>query len=363
MPAKKRGARKPAEDLDWIELQGFVRSLREIDWLLLVFAVFYLIVADEPAGGDGLYVATVLAFAALVLVTHYTPSFRGRRLTGVAFEILAMTAFITAVAAQTGLLASPLINLYLLPIVVSAVVMGRLQTVGLVMLVAFCCAVLAAAAPQSPALSAEGAARLVLVVVPMALVAILTLLLAENIRRSKERIRRLSDRDALTELYNMRAFRRSLEHLHRRAEVDGSPYAVLMIDVDNLKQINDRHGHENGNRAIVLAAEAIMRSIRGSDVAARYGGDEFVVLLPGSDGNAAEHVLRRIRNNVFNATFNAGKTLVRVSVSIGFAAYPADGATPDEVLARADSAMYLDKEHRRRAEAGKRPRSLGEADG
>ena len=99
-----------------------------------------------------------------------------------------------------------------------------------------------------------------------------------------------------------------------------------MIDMDKLKDINDAFGHEAGNSAITLVAQCLQRSIRNTDYAARFGGDEFAVLLPGASPEIAEAVVKRVRHNVFKTTLDLRSRMIRCSVSIGVVNYPKDGA-------------------------------------
>ena len=121
-------------------------------------------------------------------------------------------------------------------------------------------------------------------------------LLVENINTAKRRIRALSDRDELTGLYNLRAFTRLAAQEHDAANRAGRSYSVLMVDIEHLKELNDTYGHDAGNRAVKLVAEALTRLTRSTDIVARYGGDEFVVLLGNAGKAIAEEVAQRIRN-------------------------------------------------------------------
>src|ERR1019366_7145722 len=122
---------------------------------------------------------------------------------------------------------------------------------------------------------------------------------------------------------------------------------VLMLDVDKLNDINDAHGHEAGNSALTLVAQCLQRSIRNSDHAARYGGDEFAVLLPGASAEVAEAVVKRVRHNVYKTTLDLRSRMIRCSVSIGVVNFPKDGREMRELLSIADGNMYRDKELRR----------------
>jgi diguanylate cyclase (GGDEF)-like protein len=120
-----------------------------------------------------------------------------------------------------------------------------------------------------------------------------------------------------------------------------------MIDMDKLKDINDDFGHDGGNSALMLVAQCLQRSIRGTDFAARFGGDEFAVLLPGASPEVAEAVVKRVRHNVYKTTLDLRSRMIRCSVSIGVANHPKDGRDMRDLLSIADGNMYRDKELRR----------------
>ena len=143
-----------------------------------------------------------------------------------------------------------------------------------------------------------------------------------------------------TGLYNMRHFGGALEHELHRADRFDRPLALLMIDVDHLRQINTGLGHVVGDRALRLVAATLRIETRDYDVAARFGGDEFCVLLPETDAEAARGVAERIRSGVERAGTANGLKLT-VSVGVGVQAGP--GMHPDELLAQADRAAYRAK--------------------
>jgi diguanylate cyclase (GGDEF)-like protein len=183
---------------------------------------------------------------------------------------------------------------------------------------------------------------------PFALVAYLTQRLASTIIHARRQLAQFSERDTLTGLVNQRGFKELLQREHASRQHGGAGYALLMVDIDALVKINETAGYEAGNAAIRNVAEAIKRTIRTTDLAARIGGDEFAALLPGASPEVAAVVAQRIRNAVFKSLFQSGSRMQRMTVSVGAGAYPQDGRTADDALAAAVKHMYQDKNLRRK---------------
>ena len=177
--------------------------------------------------------------------------------------------------------------------------------------------------------------------------AYLTTTLSADITEARERIENLAQTDSLTGLYNPRTFNELWQREHANCEGGQGVYSVLMVDIDRLKDINDAFGHEAGNSAITLVAQCLQRSIRGTDSAARFGGDEFAVLLPGATSEIADSVVKRVRHNVYKTTLDLRSRMIRCSVSIGAVSYPRDGRDMRELMSAVDHKMYRDKELRR----------------
>ncbi len=349
MTAKATGRRvqRTFLDPDSADLRGFARSIVMISALQLLLAIAYLFFGDVAADQREPYIALLLGFAALVVMFRLPGVMRRQVRLRLALEALAMVLFTTALTLFSGGIDSPLVNLYLLPLLVGCIVLGRSATIGLLLLVFVSFAGVGVWSDDLTTPTATQIISILLQFAPMLLATYLTILLAENIRSTRRQILDMSERDDLTELYNMRAFSARLEATHLAAIRHNQPYGILMIDVDNLKPINDEYGHEAGNRAIQLVGKSIARCIRSSDVAARYGGDEFIVLLPHSTPDASTQAGNRIRNSIFATTLKVERKMVRVSVSTGLATFPDDGSDPGALLAAADKAMYLDKANRR----------------
>ncbi|HET7133083.1 MAG TPA: GGDEF domain-containing protein [Gammaproteobacteria bacterium] len=342
-------SRDPAErslDIEQAQLRGFARSVSEVEWLLLVLVVLYLFFGDPKLAESAVVLAVLVAFAAFVVVFRFMRPFASRIRLKLTVEILGMVAFLTAVLGVSAGVHSPLVNLYLLPIVTAALALGKRAAALVVVLVCACYPLLQLAVSGTESLTADFAVGAVGVLAPFALVAFCTTLLVDNINTAKQRIRALSDRDELTGLFNLRAFTRLAEHEHDLASRTERRYSVLMIDIEHLKNINDTYGHEAGNRAVKLVAEALQRLTRSTDVTARYGGDEFVVLLADADKATAEEVAQRIRNVVFATTLEVDVKIVRIKANVGAASFPENGATVQAVMTVADRMMYKDKELR-----------------
>lgn len=333
-------------EIDRAQLRGFARSFSEIEWLLLILVTLYLFVTRPDAARDVVVVTILVGFAAFIIVFRYSATLARRTAIKIGIEILGMITFLTAVLAVLGSERAALTNLYLLPIITAALVLGRRATGLVLLLVAACYLMLGVFEMGEAALSAAFATEVVSVLGPFVLVAFLTTLLGENIRIAKERIRALSDHDELTELYNVRAFSKLAERHAEFARRASSAWALLMIDINGLKAINDNYGHDAGNKAIGLVADGLLRLTRTSDIVARYGGDEFAVLLGHADREIAAEVAQRIRNVIFSTTLEVDSRIVRVQVGVGVGAAPGDGNTLQQILAAAEKALYKDKEGR-----------------
>ena len=158
----------------------------------------------------------------------------------------------------------------------------------------------------------------------------------------QDHLRQLALLDPLTKVSNIDRF----HHEVRLLEAAHVPYTVLITDLDNLKALNDKYGHQAGSAAIQAMANVLRRVVRTTDLVARFGGDEFVVILREADRVGAQIVMNRVRNMLSEERLPAAPD-ANLSVSMGIALSGEDGATPDELLAAADKAMYTEKRARK----------------
>jgi diguanylate cyclase (GGDEF)-like protein len=178
----------------------------------------------------------------------------------------------------------------------------------------------------------------------LGIMALMTLIFGAEVserHRQEEHARVLAVSDPLTGLANYRLLLERLGSEINRYGRDGRPFSVLLLDLDGLKKINDMHGHVVGSLALCRVAEVLHLSCRAIDTPARYGGDEFALVLPGTTSEDARRVAQRISQRL---TEDVEAPLL--SVSIGVAEYPRDGLTIEHMLSAADQALYDGKHHR-----------------
>lgn len=161
-----------------------------------------------------------------------------------------------------------------------------------------------------------------------------------------QRLRTMAYRDALTGLYNHRYFHEQLSHEVERAHRYGHTLSVVMLDLDNFKMVNDGCGHLIGDQILSLVGELINKQVRGSDVAARYGGDEFAIILPETDRQAALAAAKKVAESIRAGgswCIPAGQDL-SLSISSGVATWPEDARSLRQLLQVADRRLYVAKQ-------------------
>jgi len=154
--------------------------------------------------------------------------------------------------------------------------------------------------------------------------------------------------DDLTRLYNVRYLYESLDTEIRRARRYGSAVSIVFIDLDGFKSVNDLYGHRAGSVTLTEIAKLILASVRDSDFVARYGGDEFVLMLPESSSQAAMLMAERVRANIAEHCFTGGVGAeIHLTASFGVASYPEHAMIAEKLIELADAAMYEAKQHQK----------------
>ncbi|RLQ87710.1 PleD family two-component system response regulator [Notoacmeibacter ruber] len=168
----------------------------------------------------------------------------------------------------------------------------------------------------------------------------------EGLRASLTETLQMAITDPLTGLHNRRYLENHLQALFDRALKRKSTLSVMMTDLDHFKQVNDVHGHDGGDVVLREFAQRLRRNVRGMDLACRYGGEEFIIVMPDTDAGAAQQVAERLRMAIETTSFDlgAGKPSINITVSIGVSSLNSPDDTVSSLLKAADRALYAAKE-------------------
>jgi diguanylate cyclase (GGDEF)-like protein/PAS domain S-box-containing protein len=153
-----------------------------------------------------------------------------------------------------------------------------------------------------------------------------------------------AEHDPLTGLLNRRGMRRAIRSIHAQSLRGGRRYCIASLDLDRFKRVNDRYGHDSGDALLVAVAERLVSSTRQSDWVARWGGEEFLVLMPDTGLHQAQVLFERLREHIARTPFDAQDHRLHITLSAGIAANRSDHDDPDEVITRADAALYAAKQ-------------------
>lgn len=170
-----------------------------------------------------------------------------------------------------------------------------------------------------------------------------TLATKMDLARAHEKLRDLATHDGLTGLALRRVFDERIESMLQRAERTESRMALILTDIDHFKRLNDNYGHTFGDEVLRQVSDVVGRAVRKVDTAARYGGEEFAILLEDANEEGAVQLAERIRRDIEALTFDFEGRPVKVTLSLGIAAFPRDGGMPKELTDNADKALYKAK--------------------
>jgi len=319
--------------------KGYDRIMGNISWLLI--ALVALDIKLMPT--DNASLAFLAAFCVLLFFYNMNARYGllSRRYSQFKtfVDLMVFLAFIVAVCWYTGRITSPFMSLIYLILMATSLTQGRRITYFMAGL----------AITSYILLASEEFRELhvilshILELFPYMLIAHLGAMLAGETETARREVERLSLTDEVTGLNNMRNFFILADSQEKLAKRYGRRFSICMIDADNLKKINDQHGHLAGTELIRQVAAMITANIRSSDICARYGGDEFVILFNESGKQEVTAAVERIVTGMAAIPFVFEGMKLSTTLSAGLAAYPEDGGDVRTVMANADEAMYVSK--------------------
>jgi diguanylate cyclase (GGDEF)-like protein len=331
------------ERTDGVPTRTYDRVVRIVSWIFLLATTTIVAASGLWSSNQGAILALLALSGLFILVVHdLLPADALGPAKFVVEGSVAITVA-TMLVALTGGVNSPFFFVFPLIVGGAALVVSPAVTVGLTATAAL--GYLLAVLLGSPAgfLNPATTATVGINLTAMILLAYVAMVIAREQRRSRDAAIRLSTIDPLTALFNRGFFFAALEREIARSARSGRGFCLLMMDLDELKTINDRMGHFHGDRVLRAVRDVVSASGRRIDTAARYGGDEFVVLLPETDPTGAFVLAEKIRLGVQDMDLELPDDSLRPSLSVGVVSYPDDGTTADELMISADGAMYASK--------------------
>ena len=325
------------------DFRRVIRSMAQLEWLLILLATAYYVSAAANLLRPAFYAAAVVGYGLLALAFAFRAEKWMARTRATQVRCAAMTLAVTLLLVGTGPgPGATMVNLYLLPLLGGALLLPGRSALFQLALVLIARAILALFWWQAETDLLNFALGMFGELAPLILTALLVMALAGDIDLARRRIENMEDLDGLTGLPNMRAFTTAVAGTAKGAAAHGQPWSILKVNIDSLKDINDQHGHDRGDEAIVAVAQALRRSVRSADLVARFGGDEFVICLPRADEASTTAVANRVRHNVFAITLEF-MNMKRLQVSVGTAVAPRDGGRLQALLAAADHDMVRNR--------------------
>lgn len=351
-------------DIDTADLErrgrgSYATAVRVLWWVSIAAVLIGVGLSDAyDATQTAIYALGAIAVGAVVLLHDLIPD-RLRSGPVVAFEILLAIGLTTALLMLTGFGSSPFVFGYNLVAVAVALALGGPVALVVAMLATLAYLGVLGLDPAFGGYATADLLRFGLQIGSIWLLAYVAGVFASGERRMRATVLQMSRTDALTGLYNRSQLFPTLEQEVQRTRRSERGFCLLMIDLDGLKSVNDSYGHHRGDEVLRLLGGVIRHSIRLVDTAYRYGGDEFLVLLPETDFAGAFVVAEKIRSGTEEMGLAAGGGELLTSVSIGLVSCPEDGTSAEELMIAADRAMYQAKSLGKNQVSGNpRPRRL-----
>jgi diguanylate cyclase (GGDEF)-like protein len=320
---------------------AYDRVVRVVAWAFLAATAIAVVASGLWLDTQNAILGLIVSAAAFVVIVHELapPEAFGRA--KYILEGTVAIAFAAVLVYLTGGQASPFAIAFPLIVGGAALVVERRLLLVLALLGAAGYVIAGVGGGADSATSALGIATIAIQLTALFLFAYAGSVIGREQRRSRDAAIRLSTLDTMTGLFNRAFLGAALEREIARSARSGRAFCLLMLDLDDLKAINDRHGHHVGDAVIRLVAETLRDGVRKIDVPVRYGGDEFVALLPETDPTGGWVVGEKIRQAIGTRVLPG--LSIRISVSVGIVAYPVDGTSSSTLLVAADRAMYAAK--------------------
>ncbi|MDD5287182.1 MAG: GGDEF domain-containing protein [Desulfuromonadaceae bacterium] len=319
--------------------EGYDRIMGNISWLLIALVALDIkLMPTNSSNVTFLAIFSVLLFF-YNLNARYGIMSRKYSPFKTFIDLMVFLAFIVAVCWYTGKITSPFMSLIYLILMASALTQGRRVTYFMAALAITSYALLASV----DFLELNYYLTHILEVFPFMLIAHLGAMLAGESETARREVERLSLTDEVTGINNMRNFFLLADVQEKLAKRHKRTFAICMIDADNLKKVNDKYGHFAGTTLIQQVARTITANIRNSDISARYGGDEFVIMFNETSKEDVISAVERIVSSMAATPFDFEGTSITTTLSAGLAGYPEDGEDVRRVMANADEAMYVSK--------------------
>lgn len=365
-PTRELQAAGQADKYDAVsgELEGrssgtYTTAVRVLWWVSIAAVLIGVGLSDAyDESQAAIYVVGAIAVGAVVLLHDLLPK-RYRVTPVIGLEVLLAIGLTTALLVLTGYGTSPFVFGYNLVAVAVALALGGPMALVVATLASLAFVGVLAIDPALDAYTTADLLRVGLQIGSIWLLAYVAGVFASGERRMRATVLQMSRTDALTGLYNRGQLFPTLEEEVQRTRRSERGFCLLMVDLDGLKAVNDSYGHHRGDEVLRQLGNVFRHSIRLVDTAYRYGGDEFLVLLPETDFAGAFVVAEKIRAGAEEIGLAAGGGELLTSVSIGLVSCPEDGTSAEELMIAADRAMYQAKSLGKNQVSGNpRPRRL-----
>jgi len=319
--------------------KGYDRIMGNISWLLIALVALDMKIAPTETTNMAFLAGFMILLFFYNLNARYGVMSRRYSVLKIFVDLMVFLAFIVAVCWYTGRITSPFMSLIYLILMATSLTQGRRVTYFMAGLAVTSYILLASVELRE----LNYYLTHIIELFPYMLIAHLGAMLAGESEAARSEVERLSLTDEVTGINNMRNFFLLADIQEKLARRYIRPFAICMIDADNLKKVNDQYGHFAGTMLIQQVAAMITANIRSCDICARYGGDEFVIMFSETGKLDVIGAVERIVANMAATPFEFEGHSITTTLSAGLAGYPDDGADVRTVMANADEAMYVSK--------------------